>query len=505
MPYTINKYAGAQVAVVADGTVDQSTSLKLVGKNYAGYGEIQNENFVYLLENFASPSPGPANPLPGQIWFDTGSNKLCFRDVNGKWRTAGGSSASGEPPVGLVTGDFWFDTDNNQLYVWNSVPSPGKFVLVGPEGVPGSGITQMVSASVVDTTDVSHSIIKAVVDDQVIFIINPDSAFTLKNTVNQITGFGTIRQGITLAYTNDETDEGVTTNDFRFWGTASNTEKFGGLEPTDFILSASPTFNAQVHFPNDGYTIGSTYTLEAKLIGGIPNITNIVGNEIKFSNTVSSVTVTPLRLVGKTLQPGSNDITIGTSTNPYNIVYANTFTGTATQADALKVGSTYVSSATEATANTVVARTNVNTIINGVTCGPGSIKATYFIGSATSALYADLAEMFLPDDNYVPGTVVMVGGEKEVTAAQFGSNPIGVVSTEPAYIMNTALEGGSAIALKGRVPVLISGPIRKGEQVIAGNNGVGQSFDVDGNQAVFAISLESNNDPGIKLVECVIL
>ncbi|MFN9951805.1 MAG: hypothetical protein ACK55I_01805, partial [bacterium] len=60
-------------------------------------------------------------------------------------------------------------------------------------------------------------------------------------------------------------------------------------------------------------------------------------------------------------------------------------------------------------------------------------------------------------------------------------------------------------ALKGRVPVFISGPIRKGEQVIAGNEGVGLSFSQDTNQAVFGISLETNDDPGIKLIECVIL
>ncbi len=505
MPYSINKYTGALIATVADGTVDQSTSLKLVGKNYAGYGEIQNENFIYLLENFASPAPGPDKPLPGQLWFDTQNNKLNFRDNNGRWRTAGGSSAAPPPgPTGLTTGDFWFDTTNNQLYVWNSVPSPGKFVLVGPEGVPGSGVTQMISASVLDTNNVNHTIIKAVVDDQVVFVINTDAAFTLDED-SAITGFDTVQQGITLAYTNDETEEGVTQNNFRFWGTASNSDRLGGLEPSDYVSSDNPTFNSQVHFPNDGLTIGSTYTLEMKLIGGIPNIQNIFNNEIKFNTTVSGALVTPLRLVGKTLQPGSTDVNIGTSTNPYNVIYANSFAGPSTQSDALKVGSTYVGASTESLANTIAARTNVNTIVNGVTCGPGSIKATYFVGTATAALYADLAEKFLPDNDYLPGTVVMIGGEKEVTASTFGSNPIGVVSTDPAYIMNSALEGGVAIALKGRVPVFVSGPIRKGEQVIAGDNGVGLSFSQDTNQAVFGISLETNDDPGIKLVECVIL
>ena len=57
MAYTINKYDTTPLTVVQDGTIDQTTDIKLVGKNYAGYGEIQNENFVFLLENFAGANP----------------------------------------------------------------------------------------------------------------------------------------------------------------------------------------------------------------------------------------------------------------------------------------------------------------------------------------------------------------------------------------------------------------------------------------------------------------
>ena len=61
MAYIINLTNGTQLTSVEDGTIDQSTTLKLVGKNYAGYGEIQNENFVHLLENFSSANQ-PASP-----------------------------------------------------------------------------------------------------------------------------------------------------------------------------------------------------------------------------------------------------------------------------------------------------------------------------------------------------------------------------------------------------------------------------------------------------------
>ena len=137
MAYVINLTNGSQLATVEDGTIDQSTSLKLVGKNYAGYGEIQNENFVHLLENFSSANQ-PASPLSGQIWFDSAVKKLKFYDGT-KFRTTGGAEVSTTQPVGLTTGDFWWDTTNNQLYAQDSA---GGFVLIGPQSI-GTTVTAM--------------------------------------------------------------------------------------------------------------------------------------------------------------------------------------------------------------------------------------------------------------------------------------------------------------------------------------------------------------------------
>ena len=76
MAYTINKTDGTILATVADGQVDQlSSDITLIGKNYSGFGESLNENFVKMLENFAN-SIRPEKPIRGQIWFDTTENKL---------------------------------------------------------------------------------------------------------------------------------------------------------------------------------------------------------------------------------------------------------------------------------------------------------------------------------------------------------------------------------------------------------------------------------------------
>jgi hypothetical protein len=177
----------------------------------------------------------------------------------------------------------------------------------------------------------------------------------------------------------------------------------------------------------------------------------------------------------------------------WNNVYAQNFYGTSQQADALNVGGTYVTATTTATANTVAARDS-----------SANISANLFQGTATQARYADLAEKYLTDAEYEIGTVVAVGGEKEVTACKWGDLAIGAVSANPAYMMNSELEGGTYIALKGRVPVKVGGAVKKGQRLIASNDGTAVAA-VPHATDVFAVALESNDNTSIKLVECIIL
>lgn len=125
-------------------------------------------------------------------------------------------------------------------------------------------------------------------------------------------------------------------------------------------------------------------------------------------------------------------------------------------------------------------------------------------GKAVQAQYADLAELYLPDDNYPVGTVVMIGGEAEVTACKFGNRAIGAISANPSYLMNSGLEGGVAVALKGRVPVRVVGTVKKGQNLIAGNNGCATAA-VYHSSEVFAIALGSSDDNGEKLIEALVL
>ena len=507
MPYTINRYNGQVIATVADGTIDSTTDLKLIGKNYAGYGEVQNENFLYLLENFANTTQ-PPKPLGGQLWYDSGNSKLKFYD-GAKFRTTGGAEVGTSAPTGLTIGDFWWDTTNKQLYTWDGA----TYILVGPQGVAGSQTTQMRSRSVRDTLGATHAVIESVVDGDTKFIVSADGTFTLDPNTNAITGFSIIQKGITLAYTTTTgASTGITTSDDRFWGTATNSERLGGIAAADFVQKGSAIFDTTVDFSNSGFRVGEAHVLRV-FIGAQskPTVLNDIGDTIKFQTTALDETKnTPLQLVGNNIIPGADNSTdIGSGSYRFKTINAVTFSGTATKSNSLYVAADdYRTASSAASSGTIAVRTGSTDPASGGypggLTGAGSLRATYFIGTALAANYADLAEMYLADADYEVGTVMMVGGEAEVTASVWGKRALGAVSASPAYLMNKDLEGGTVVALKGRIPVKVIGSVKKGDELIASNDGCAVTA-VPHASGVFAIALESSSDTGVKLVECVIL
>jgi hypothetical protein len=589
MAYQVDKFNGTFLVSVDDGTIDTTTDLRFVGKNYAGYGEVQNENFLHLMENFANSSP-PPKVVTGQIWFDTANKKLKFYDGT-QFRTAGGAEARTTAPSGLTIGDFWFDTSAEQLYAWNGT----EYILIGPENAPDTGTSALIPQVVKDTVGVNHSIGKLLSGGDVIAVISKD-AFTLNSSLNPITGFSVIKKGINLVNTAGST--GVTTTDHFFWGSASNSLKLGGFSADDFVRAGSTlsgTFNATgIGVSDTGITIGDQNDLRIFVENGDePAIENQLGNTVKikirvsesasntiaifqtfgmlpgtdntfalgssgskwsqvhstdfFGNLTGNVTGDVLGTIrGNVLasdgsvvfNASTKNITatfngllngnvvgdvIGTANNalalnglisntaavattlalrdPSGNLTANRFLGIVDFADRLKIDDsavdtnpTFRSAKTTATANTIAARDS-----------SGNLTANIFNGTATAARYADLAENYLADKNYEIGTVIAVGGEKEVRAAMFGERAIGVVSEKPAYLMNKDLEGGTAIALKGRVPVKVVGSVRKGDRLISSDNGVAVVAAMHSFADVFAISLEDNRDTSVKLVEAIVL
>jgi len=145
--------------------------------------------------------------------------------------------------------------------------------------------------------------------------------------------------------------------------------------------------------------------------------------------------------------------------------------------------------------------------VSGKIYSGSDMYATIFHGTATSAYYADLAEKYLADADCAPGTVMSFGGVAEVTASvtYMDRRVAGVVSTNPAHLMNDKLEGGIAIALTGRVPCKVVGTIKKGDMLVAsGIKGVATSDPDPKLGAVIGKALEDYNSQSIGVIEVVV-
>ena len=485
MAYTIDRYNNTTLTVVEDGTIDQTTDLKLVGRNYAGYGEIQNENFVFLLENFSGANP-PPKALSGQIWFDSGVKKLKFYDGS-KFRTTGGAEVSETTPAGLTEGDFWWDTSNEQLYAYNGT----DFILVGPQDA-GDGVTQMQSRTVRDTLGNTRSVIVSLIEDEVIHIIS-NVQFTIDSadSENAIPGFDVVRKGLTLKNTINSAG-GVTSTDHRFWGTASNAEKLGGVAAANYVQSTpgSPTvFTQLVEMPDAGAAIGDSNDLKIKIENDNQAvIANEVGEVITLRAKQSGGDVkNTLRVFSNSVVPGlqsdgvtTESVTLGSADHEFSNVYATNLIGIASTASTLRVGGQERTGTTSATANTVAVRD-----------ASGDLFANLFRGTAIQARFADLAEKYTTAEELPYGTAVSVcvHPDHEIEPASAKDICIGVISTDPAIKMNSEADG-QYVGLKGRVPVRVSGPVKKGQAVYAWQDGICSTVATNG---LVGVALESND------------
>jgi hypothetical protein len=235
-------------------------------------------------------------------------------------------------------------------------------------------------------------------------------------------------------------------------------------------------------------------------------------------NVADGVTVGGFNMVGVTT---TQTLTNKTLTNP-NITAA---TGTSVSVTAnITGGNILTGGLISATANitggniTLAATGNVNcgNINNANANGVGNIgtSTTYFntvFAKATSAQYADLAEMYTADQDYVPGTVIEFGGAEEVIASQtsHSTRVAGIVSTNPSYLMNATLTGNHIVpvALTGRVPCRVIGSITKGDRLVTSDiTGVAAPLDMTKYEpgCIIGKALESYDSTEVGIIEVAV-
>jgi hypothetical protein len=459
MAYTINLTDGQVFAVVADGTTNTSSSMILVGKNFAGYGEFLNENVIHLLENGADTT-APGAPLTGQLWWDKTVNVLKI--YNGSlFKRVDGATSSATAPVSPVAGDLWFDSVNQQLKVYSGT----AFILVGPAFTPGTGQTGAIVDTIIDNASVSHVVIKLFVNNIVVGIVSKDAAFTPQVAIS---GFTTVRPGITLATSIAGVDQ-------LFQGVATNSQQLNSLTDAAF--------------------------LRATAVGG--GITSTV-NQLQV-NTENGLTVGVNQDMRITTS-GVNGV-IQNATQNGNITFQVNQGGVPT-AVATIFGSNGVASFGNALAVNSITKSGANAVGN-----IGS-SANYFnqvFATATTALYADVAERFAADEVMEPGTVVELGGSAEITIVNddLSDRVFGVISTRPAFTMNGGAGDDAthpAVAMTGRVPVKVVGQVRKGDRLVSAGNGIARAATIQEVTAFNTIgrSLIDKTTDGVGTVEAIV-
>ena len=152
MSYQLNKTDGTLLLDLIDGQIDTaSTNLTLVGRNYTGYGEAFNENFIKLLENFSNTA-APSNPLTGQLWWDSTAQRLQV--YNGTdWKSSGGPIVQNTQPT-MVAGDLWIDSLNNQVYAYDGT----DLMLMGPQYTEAQGKSGFEIGSILDSQSRSRTV-----------------------------------------------------------------------------------------------------------------------------------------------------------------------------------------------------------------------------------------------------------------------------------------------------------------------------------------------------------
>ena len=424
MAYTIFNTRNNSVAVVEDGTIDNTTDLKLIGKNYAGYGEIQNENFVYLLENFAGANQ-PPRPIAGQLWFNTTSKKIEVYDGNSEsvFVPLGNVHIGSKPSGSAITaanvnkGDLWWDDVTSQLYAHNGAASGDPFVLVGPKGnqtikttIDDDEVYDNLFAGQADDTPYKHKILKGFVDDVVIFTVSNDE-FTLDDS-NPISGFDRIKKGITLLNTENSTS-GVTTGNYQLHGTVSNALQLGGTLAAEFVQRSNPTFVTQVDIAdNDGLLIGPNDELLVKISGGETILESTITNaDMSFKvKDAGGSTVIPLKLSATGPIPNAdNTMDIGSTTKRWNEVHAVNFRGIADEANTVLSDGTYKIATKGNTFDALVTRDSVGDIFGT------SFRGTHLYNS-TDATAALTGRVTKADGVQVDGGATFIGAATTATA-----------------------------------------------------------------------------------------
>ena len=409
--YYSDPVKAATPVVVEDNTKNTvDTSITLLGKNSSGYSQAISNNFLHMLENFASPL-APNNPIEGQIWYDNATHRLKINDSTAggaNWKPVSGVYQQTAEPGDAIPGDIWIDTERAQLFL---TIDGINWTLVGPNY---SSVLKTGSYPEVinDKFGVPHTIIKQYINDNVVEVISADT-FVPQQIIN---GFDNIQAGINL----------TSIESAKLNATAYATERVLVTSPyTEYVLGNNfvrndidNSINAVLDI-RDGIKIGTDPTFILQKTGSYENLflNSYNGGTFSFKiNDSNSIAKEILRLDGYTKKIGINvngltplaDLDVRG-----DILVSGSFTATSTNSN--------LTSHSPAQFLSTVRVSGTSTFTSSAT-----FKDTVFVGQVTP----------LTSNTYDIGTVS--NPFYRVFANTFNGNVVGNVSGSAASLLNTS-------------------------------------------------------------------
>jgi len=344
--------------------VNTSSSVTLVGKNYAGYGEFLDENFIQMLENFAKTT-APAAPLTGQLWFNKTNNLLNV--YNGTaFKTLSITTASASAPSSNVQGDLWYDTTNQQLNVYTGA----AFLVVGPAYTSASGTAGAIPETINDSGATPHFVTSIYVNNNRVAIYNDGATFTA--AAPTATLFPTVFKGVTMS-------------------NAAGTNMSGNLIGSGNVIVTTNSSTVMATFTGTGANIAGYANATGNIDGGnlltagiITATGNVTGGNILsggFASVTGNITggnVNTTLVVATTLSAtanvqGGNLRTAGLISATGNITGGNILGGA-------NVNATTLTGATVSVSGNV---TGGNIITAGLISATGNVAGNFFLGNGS--------------------------------------------------------------------------------------------------------------------------